>query len=61
MAAGHRNSTLHEKQAAVRVAGETNNREAARRFSVLIVSNIGGRFITEVDLFPEISGKQISK
>ena len=33
------------------VAEETNNCEAAQRFSVLIVNDIGGRLITEVALF----------
>ena len=41
MAARHGQFTLREKQAAVRVAEETKNSEAAR--AVLIVSNIEGQ------------------
>ena len=50
MAARRRSFSLREKQAAVCVA-EGANDEAARRPPGLIVNNIGGQLITEVDLF----------
>ena len=46
MAARHRSFALRGKQVAVRVAEETNNYKAVRRFSVLIANNIRGRLIT---------------
>ena len=56
MTARRRSFTLCEKLAAVRVAEGTNNCEAARRFSVLIVNNIGSQLMTEDDLYPRFDG-----
>ena len=50
--ARRRSFSLRGKQAAVRVAEETNSCDAARRSSVLIVNKIGGQPKIEVDLFP---------